>query len=369
MRHFQILDRLQEDFLGDLKRFSWFMLIKQSKCSEKTKLGTEVSPRVQSCQDEDGEDEKEEGLQREPWNRKKNNSGEANRGRALWWRSWVSVLCLWWFLQIKIIKCFPFSIKVEWDEWKRRDSDWIWAGCYESLQASDIRDPAAHLWAQVTPDSSRCWCRKVKEAGLRRGCPATGWNAPLTDRSQSKSPRGSGDLEAGLLCREESWPQWSLKEKKNHCSSLSKLIWAYSPFKESVTHRTWRRGSPPAQCCWAATRTHPDRPDHQGCSWTSPGHGPGQLPASGSSCSLSQKHLWRLSHRATTGSSPSHRSAGEPASCEVAACAGKPWRKNECSDTCVGLRSFGMLRVILNFVFCHFEEFVSLCTEKMNKMT
>lgn len=66
MRHFQILDRLQEDFLGDLKRFSWFMLIKQSKCSEKTKLGTEVSPRVQSCEDEDGEDEKEEGLQREP---------------------------------------------------------------------------------------------------------------------------------------------------------------------------------------------------------------------------------------------------------------------------------------------------------------
>lgn len=189
------------------------MLIKQLKCSEKAKLGTEVSPRVQSCEDEDGEDEKEEGLHREPWNRKENNSGEANRGRALWWRSWVLVLCLWWFLQIKIIKCFSFSIKVEWDEWKRRDSDWIWAGCYESLQASDVRDPAAHLWAQVTPDSSRCWCRKVKEAGLRRGCPATGWNAPLTDRSQSKSPRGSGDLEAGLLCREESWPQWSLKEK------------------------------------------------------------------------------------------------------------------------------------------------------------
>lgn len=58
------------------------MLIKQSKCSEKTKLGTEVSPRVQSCEDEDGEDEKEEGLHREPWNRKKNNSGEANRGRG-----------------------------------------------------------------------------------------------------------------------------------------------------------------------------------------------------------------------------------------------------------------------------------------------
>lgn len=51
------------------------MLIKQSKCSEKTKYGTEVSPRVQSCEDEDGEDEKEEGLHREPWNRKKNNSG------------------------------------------------------------------------------------------------------------------------------------------------------------------------------------------------------------------------------------------------------------------------------------------------------
>lgn len=163
------------------------------------------------------------------------------------------------------------------------------------------------------------------------------------------------DLRANLLVDQEIW-RWGFfvgrsrdlsgvwKKKQNHCSLLSMLIWAYSPFKQSVTYRTWRRGSPPAQCCWAATRTRPDRPDHQGCSWTSPGHGPGQLPASGSSCSLSRKHLWRLSHRATTGSSPSHRSAGEPASCEVAACAGKPWRKNECSDTCVGLRSFGMFR-------------------------
>lgn len=76
---------------------------------------------------------------------------------------------------------------------------------------------AAHLCAQVRPDSSRCWCRNMRVVGVLKARPATGWTALLIDRSQSKSPPGWAALGRGPLCQGEVGSPWDLKKEKHYC--------------------------------------------------------------------------------------------------------------------------------------------------------
>lgn len=113
-------------------------------------------------------------------------------------------------------------------------------------------------------------------------------------------------------------------------------------WKQGATNRKWSSGCCPARCCWTQTRwTGPAGPGPPGWAWSSPppypGPGPGPGPSLGFGSVRSRTRLWRLSHPARTGSSPSHRWRGEPESCEDAVCAGKPWRtKRKCSSQARG---------------------------------